>query len=108
MAIAIRCQGLYKRYDGDVCAVDGLDLEVYAGECFGLLGPNGAGKTTTIEILEGLREATAGTVEILGRRWGRHGRALREALGISLQETCLLYTSPSPRDRTRPRMPSSA
>ncbi|HNR99758.1 MAG TPA: ABC transporter ATP-binding protein [Planctomycetota bacterium] len=89
MAIAIRCQGLYKRYDGDVCAVDGLDLEVYAGECFGLLGPNGAGKTTTIEILEGLREATAGTVEILGRRWGRHGRALREALGISLQETKL-------------------
>ncbi|HAK96402.1 MAG TPA: ABC transporter ATP-binding protein [Planctomycetes bacterium] len=89
MAIAIRCQGLCKRYDDNVCAVNGLDLEVYAGECFGLLGPNGAGKTTTIEILEGLREPTAGAVEVLGRRWGRHARALREALGISLQETKL-------------------
>ena len=39
---------------GDVAAVDGLDLEVARGECFGLLGPNGAGKTTTIEICEGL------------------------------------------------------
>ncbi len=89
MAIAIRCQGLCKRYDNRVCAVNSLDLEVHAGECFGLLGPNGAGKTTTIEILEGLLEPTAGVVEVLGRRWGRHGRTLREALGISLQETKL-------------------
>src|SRR5215510_2904287 len=50
---AIVCRGLVKRY-GDVVAVDGLDLVVSPGECFGLLGPNGAGKTTTIEILEGL------------------------------------------------------
>ena len=50
---ALRVAGLRKRY-GDVVAVDGLDLTVAAGECFGLLGPNGAGKTTTIEICEGL------------------------------------------------------
>ena len=56
-------------------AVDGLDLEVRAGECFGLLGPNGAGKTTTIEILEGLLAADAGDVEVLGRRWDRDARA---------------------------------
>jgi len=57
---ALRCLGLVKRY-GNVTAVDGLDLEVHRGECFGLLGPNGAGKTTTIEILEGLTEPDAGT-----------------------------------------------
>jgi ABC-2 type transport system ATP-binding protein len=77
-----------KRY-ADVTAVDGLDLEVRRGECFGLLGPNGAGKTTTIEILEGLTEPDAGEVEILGTTWARDGAALRERLGISLQETQL-------------------
>jgi ABC-2 type transport system ATP-binding protein len=77
---------LRKSY-GDVVAVDGLDLEVRPGECFGLLGPNGAGKTTTIEICEGLTEPDAGTVEILGRHWGRDDGELRELLGISLQET---------------------
>ncbi|MFL6235232.1 MAG: ATP-binding cassette domain-containing protein [Thermoanaerobaculia bacterium] len=86
--IAVRCHGLVKRY-ADVTAVDGLDLEVRRGECFGLLGPNGAGKTTTIEILEGLTEPDAGEVEILGTSWARDGNALRERLGISLQETQL-------------------
>jgi ABC-2 type transport system ATP-binding protein len=86
--IAVRCHGLVKRY-ADVTAVNGLDLEVRRGECFGLLGPNGAGKTTTIEILEGLTEADAGEVEILGTSWSRDAVALRERLGISLQETQL-------------------
>lgn len=86
---AVRCAGLVKRY-GDVLAVDGLDLEVAAGECFGLLGPNGAGKTTTIEILEGLLAADAGEVEILGLRWDRDTARLRQRLGIQLQETQLV------------------
>jgi len=85
---AILCRGLVKRYE-DVVAVDGLDLEVRRGECFGLLGPNGAGKTTTIEILEGLTVPDSGDVEVLGKRWGGDGHALRERLGISLQETQL-------------------
>ena len=54
--VALRCAGLVKRFT-DVTAVNGLDLEVLAGECFGLLGPNGAGKTTTVEILEGVTAA---------------------------------------------------
>ncbi|HVI96708.1 MAG TPA: ABC transporter ATP-binding protein [Anaeromyxobacter sp.] len=87
--LAIRCRGLVKRYPPDVTAVDGLDLEVARGECFGLLGPNGAGKTTTIEILEGLLAPTAGDVEVLGRRWSGDRDALRERLGITLQETHL-------------------
>jgi ABC-2 type transport system ATP-binding protein len=79
-----------KRF-GDVVAVAGLDLTVGAGECFGLLGPDGAGKTTTIEILEGLTVPDSGAVEILGMPWrdGAAGRALRERLGIQLQETQL-------------------
>jgi ABC-2 type transport system ATP-binding protein len=67
--------------------VDGLDLEIGPGDCFGLLGPNGAGKTTTIEICEGLTEPDEGEVMVLGLRWGEHDRELRERLGISLQET---------------------
>lgn len=84
--IAVRCSGLKKRY-GSVVAVDGLDLEVRTGECFGLLGPNGAGKTTTVEIMEGLLEPDAGDIEVLGMRWGRDDRALRQRLGVQLQET---------------------
>jgi ABC-2 type transport system ATP-binding protein len=84
LALAVR--NLRKAYQ-DVVAVDGLDLEINAGECFGLLGPNGAGKTTTIEICEGLNTPDGGDVLVLGRRWGQDDRALREMLGISLQET---------------------
>ncbi|HXN77009.1 MAG TPA: ABC transporter ATP-binding protein [Gemmatimonadaceae bacterium] len=87
-APALRVQGLRKAYD-DVVAVDGLDLQVQAGECFGLLGPNGAGKTTTIEICEGLLAADSGSVEVLGRRWESDARDLRELLGIQLQDTQL-------------------
>ena len=85
---ALRCEKLVKQY-GALTAVDGLDLEVRAGECFGLLGPNGAGKTTTVEILEGLNDPTGGTVEVLGLRWDKDEHALRQRLGISLQETHL-------------------
>src|SRR5260370_39372217 len=89
MIPAIRCTGLVKRYPGrpPVEAVRGLDLIVHEGECFGLLGPNGAGKSTTIEIIEGLVEATAGEVEVLGRRWGEADADIKERIGISLQET---------------------
>ncbi len=86
--LAVSCKGLVKRY-GDLVAVDGLDLDVRAGECFGLLGPNGAGKTTTVEILEGLLEPTSGKVEILGRTFRTDESWLRERLGVSLQLTFL-------------------
>ena len=82
---ALVCRGLVKRY-GAVEAVDGLDLEVRRGECFGLLGPNGAGKTTTVEICEGLNEPDAGEVErarpeLVGGRAGAPRAARRPAAG---------------------------
>jgi ABC-2 type transport system ATP-binding protein len=91
MSYAIRCTGLVKTYPGKppVEAVKGLDLEVQTGECFGLLGPNGAGKSTTMEILEGILDASAGTVEVLGRLWGKDDAEIRKRIGISLQETKL-------------------
>jgi ABC-2 type transport system ATP-binding protein len=85
---ALRVRQLRKTYK-DVVAVDGLDLEVRPAECFGLLGPNGAGKTTTIEICEGLTAADSGEVEVLGLHWPADRAALRQRLGIQLQETQL-------------------
>jgi ABC-2 type transport system ATP-binding protein len=84
----LRVSDLRKAYQ-DVIAVNGIDLEVTAGECFGLLGPNGAGKTTTIEICEGLTPRDSGEVEVLGLRWERDAAALKQRLGIQLQETQL-------------------
>src|SRR5271157_2712209 len=84
----LQVRNLRKAYK-DVLAVDGLELEVRAGECFGLLGPNGAGKTTTMEICEGLVSADSGEVEMLGLRWGSDAGQLRQRLGIQLQDTQL-------------------
>src|SRR6185503_5734220 len=88
MASALSVRDLRKRYK-DVVAVDGIDLDVPVGQCFGLLGPNGAGKTTTIEICEGLTKADSGEVIVLGQQWATDAQALRERLGIQLQETQL-------------------
>jgi ABC-2 type transport system ATP-binding protein len=85
---ALRVSGLRKAYQ-DVIAVNGLDLEVRAGECFGLLGPNGAGKTTTVEICEGLTAPDSGDVELLGMHWNSDAEQLRQRLGIQLQDTQL-------------------
>ena len=79
-------RGVRKAF-ADVQAVDGLDLEVAHGECFGLLGPNGAGKTTTIEICEGLTAPDEGAVEVLGLNWRTGANELRQRIGIQLQET---------------------
>jgi ABC-2 type transport system ATP-binding protein len=65
MSTPIIARGLVKTF-GHVRALDGLDLEVHAGEVHGFLGPNGAGKTTTIRVLLGLLRATAGEVRLLG------------------------------------------
>jgi ABC-2 type transport system ATP-binding protein len=83
---AVRVRGLTKRY-GDLRAVDGVDLDIRTGEVFALLGPNGAGKTTTVEILEGYRERDGGEVEVLGVDPGKQLKAIKDRIGIVIQES---------------------
>jgi ABC-2 type transport system ATP-binding protein len=83
---AIEVEGLRKAY-GPVEAVRGVTFSVAEGEVFALLGPNGAGKTTTVEILEGYRRRDEGRVSILGHDPSRGQRALKERIGIVLQQT---------------------
>ena len=85
---AIRVAGVRKAY-GDTEALRGVDLTVRRGEVLALLGPNGAGKTTLVEILEGHRQADAGEVSVLGHDPARRERALRERIGIVLQESAV-------------------
>jgi ABC-2 type transport system ATP-binding protein len=84
----IEVENLVKRY-GDVEAVDGVDISVDSGEIFALLGPNGAGKSTTVEILEGYRSKTSGSVSVLGFDPAKAQRAYKEQIGIVLQETAI-------------------
>ena len=111
---ALHIRGLRKAFP-KVVAVAGVDLEVDRGEVFGLLGPNGAGKTTTLEIIEGLTEADAGHIEILGLPWKAHGQEIRSRIGVQLQSTSLfnkitprealdLYGSYYPRRRSTPEL----
>ena len=79
---------LVKRY-GSVAAVDGVSFEVRGGEIFGLLGPNGAGKTTTVEIIEGLRDADAGTVRVLELDVRSQRQEIKERIGVQLQTPSL-------------------
>jgi ABC-2 type transport system ATP-binding protein len=83
--LAIEVRGLTMSY-GPRQVLLGVDFEVRAGEVFCLLGPNGAGKTTTVEILEGFRQRTGGTVRVLGLDPAAQPSRLRERIGIVLQE----------------------
>jgi ABC-2 type transport system ATP-binding protein len=85
MGEAIAVHGLTKRYD-TLTAVDGIDFTVAEGKVFAFLGPNGAGKTTTVEILEGLRRATAGNVTVLGLDPWTDGLKLHRKIGVIPQD----------------------
>jgi lipooligosaccharide transport system ATP-binding protein len=87
-AAAVSMRGVVKRF-GDVVAVDGLELEVPTGLCYGLLGPNGAGKSTTMRILTGQAVADAGEIEVLGHRLPRESKLARARMGVCPQESNL-------------------
>ena len=84
----VEVRGLTKSY-GDLQALAGIDFDIYRGEVFSLLGPNGAGKSTTIEILEGYRRRSSGTVRVLGEDPERTTRTWRASIGIVLQSAGL-------------------
>ena len=86
MLPVIQVENLQKSY-GNLKAVQDVSFEVYAGEIFGMVGPNGAGKTTTIEIVEGLRKADSGHVQVLGLDPAQEGGRLFERVGIQLQQS---------------------
>ena len=96
----IEVEGLRKSYGGRP-VLDGIDLVVRPGEIVALLGPNGAGKTTTVEIVEGYREADAGTARVLGSDPRRGGPALRARVGLMLQGGAGLEPRATPRDLLR-------
>jgi lipooligosaccharide transport system ATP-binding protein len=78
---AIALHGVVKRY-GSIVAVDGLDLEVEPGICFGLLGPNGAGKSTTMRLLTAQTLADAGQIAVLGYELPRESKQSRLEMGV--------------------------
>lgn len=84
----IEVRGLRKVY-GPTVAVDEVDLEVTRGEIFGIVGPNGAGKTTTVECIASLRRPDGGSIRVLGLDPVAQQRAVREVVGVQLQESAL-------------------
>ncbi|HIW61626.1 MAG TPA: ABC transporter ATP-binding protein [Candidatus Stackebrandtia excrementipullorum] len=84
----IEVRDLRKTYSGRT-VLDGVSFSVDEGEVFGILGPNGAGKTTTVESIEGLRRPDSGTIRVLGHDPLRDGAALREQIGVQLQQSQL-------------------
>jgi ABC-2 type transport system ATP-binding protein len=87
-APAIAVAELTRRY-GTHVAVDAVSFAVRPGETFGILGPNGAGKTTTLEMIEGLRRPTSGSVEILGQPVWPAPERVQALIGVQLQSTAL-------------------
>jgi lipooligosaccharide transport system ATP-binding protein len=87
--VIVRCEQVSKRY-GEKLAVDGLDLEVDKGQCFGLLGPNGAGKTTALKLIYGVTPPSAGRILVFDQDITTHTREIRARLGVTLQENALI------------------
>jgi ABC-2 type transport system ATP-binding protein len=79
--LAIRTDKLTRRF-GALNAVDGLDLQVAAGQFFGFLGPNGAGKSTTIKMLTGLLAPTSGTIQLLDLDFAKHAVEVKRQIGV--------------------------
>jgi len=113
---AIETQGLTKRYDEEVLAVDGVDLAIPTNSIYALLGPNGAGKTTTISMLTTLIEPTDGTAKVAGLDVVKQAGKVRSRIGVTFQEIVLdpdltgresldfhgrLYNMPKPQRETK-------
>jgi ABC-2 type transport system ATP-binding protein len=89
MSHAVTADQLHKSYPGGVKALDGLSLDVRAGEVFGLLGPNGAGKSATVKILTTLARPDSGTAVVAGHDVLRHPERVRREIGVVAQRSAL-------------------
>ena len=87
--LAIEAKGLVKVYEGDVLAVDGIDMAIEANTIYAMLGPNGAGKTTTFSMLTTLLEPTEGTAKVAGCDVIKQANDVRRQIGVTFQETVL-------------------
>lgn len=87
--LAIEAKGLVKIYDGEVLAVDGIDLAIQANTIYAMLGPNGAGKTTTFSMLTTLLEPTEGTAKVSGFDVLKQANDVRRQIGVTFQEAVL-------------------
>lgn len=87
--LAIEAKGLVKIYEGDVLAVDGIDMTIEANTIYAMLGPNGAGKTTTFSMLTTLLEPTEGTAKVSGFDVIKQANDVRRQIGVTFQETVL-------------------
>jgi ABC-2 type transport system ATP-binding protein len=85
----IEVEGLVREFKNGPRAVDGIDLEVRPGEIYGFLGPNGAGKSTTVHMLTTLLPPTAGTARVAGHDIVKEGPAVRDEIGVALQDAAL-------------------
>ena len=85
----IEAKDVTKRF-GPRTAVNGLNLQIPSGICFGLLGPNGAGKTTALRMIYGTTKPTSGTIHVFGRNIANEARAVRSRLGVTLQDNVLI------------------
>ncbi len=85
VASIIKVKDLTKNYD-ETRAVRGISFSVKKGEVFSMVGPNGAGKTTTVEICEGIRKPTSGTIQLFGEEFSKRSKAIRERIGVLPQE----------------------
>jgi ABC-2 type transport system ATP-binding protein len=86
---AIEARQLERTFEGDIRAVQGVDLEVAEGEIYAFLGPNGAGKTTTVRMLTTLLKPTAGSATVAGFDVVKQSSKVRRAIGVALQEAAL-------------------
>ena len=103
--LAVELRDVVKRF-GEVSAVDHVSMQIRDGEFFSMLGPSGCGKTTSLRMIAGFEYPTTGEIFLSGKPIGTIPPFQRNVNTVF--QSCLLYTSPSPRDRTRSRMPSSA
>lgn len=86
MSKVIEVKKLVKKYD-DLTAVNNISFDVQKGEVFGLLGENGAGKTTTLEMIEGLRKPTSGSIKVLGLDIKNNMNEVKDKIGVQLQSS---------------------